>query len=720
MNGTLTSASERDFKGSAKTGNKGLIDVVLFEKELENRLLNVWICELGLDPSEMLVVRDVFQSHETLRAKMTEDQTWRQPMSIGGCAVVDLLVRLPNDGFKDQISTAVRSRKSVFDFCQQTIHNDLSEIADAIKAHKESMAEALREKTVSAKDVAERYSVRSADDVVMMVNSVGDDDADEDFEEFQLNFDEMICSWRKHGLDGSAITKMLDSGARSDMQKQVLQTWLGARINALLWITLEAEHNKGSEDIIKSMLESHSANVMDKVVCLTYNLLFVFIVDFLVASKATWSRVGGGSQFILFWFDILQWSESQTAPHLRAPTFDSDDVKRTLNLALTLGDSSTPKQMHQGHLHIMNDGFKPSLLTQMLNNYKDLAQDGRPLMLTKSKRIMDVAVSQKSLMARRTAANGKPGAQKLQLCAVTKAHCEIGTNIPIVDRAFVDGANFMDVIAYLDLPDWSGADCWKDNFKLKKKLLKRREVGGQSGDGMAPVKVRKNDDLEPVNFWALPWDVGMTILTDYQILSTFDLGAVEPTLALCHVFLKKPYWGIVLCEEHKQLFYARLHFMVFKCMMGPEQFHHQKNLLHDAALVRLFTGGSTNQGGLASGRAKEKTPVPPKTSGKASAKVAETLVDPKASPTGKSAPARRVTQSAAPQAEEAGEDVVPKAKGVKRESGSKAGSSKATGGGESVDKKAKLLHILKDLKGKGGKHDEEFVVDEDEEEEADE
>lgn len=229
-------------------------------------------------------------------------------------------------------------------------------------------------------------------------------------------------------------------------------------------------------------------------------------------------------------------------------------------------------------------------MPQLKNLYMDTTKDVAEKIPTWTREQI-ICWSEASMLERRLTQRGIVLTNEV-LLSVAPTPQEPGVHVPIYHRQGVlSGSNLGQNI-------WGAkfqphAETLQMSFTDKKIALgkRRKEVGGKT-DSAEALGPRLGTDVEPLNFWVMDADVTESIMQEWQCAASLDFGADCGVRALSHVKMGKPYVGVCWTELHKQRLTAHLINQVFSLMLDP------KSTLHEAELVRLCSGGSTDEGKL--------------------------------------------------------------------------------------------------------------------------
>ncbi|CAK0788960.1 unnamed protein product [Prorocentrum cordatum] len=558
-------------------GNKGLIDVLAFKKELREFLTHGEFLAVYRSPKLQAFVQEVFSSHRLYRTKVEPlagdievDSNWKVSAVTSEKAMFELTEGLAfGRGYDQQLRYCCRKGKST----EETL-----------------------EHAGNKEEIDKVWECQTADDAE------------------KAKKDEEIDKVEAEGGPARKRTR-LSAGQEGD--PALTQTFTAS---------LEDPGNKGAVDAW--YLRFAQKKVSDYVKLISDSGKSEAALQASIAQTTLGMEEGDMTGHILVHAGVTLSGEPVTAPHLRAAPFRKDQLGRLFNSVISArrrGGHDSGRLSQGGACMYLDGGKKGAggvinkIMVTGRGRWKSACQaEGVARNMT------HMFLDEDSLKGRRALVRGISSLKQLQTVHFYRA---IDTVTPEKKRAVYPGPNNGDTMGPITYESWD--DSWKLPFEDKKKFLgpNRKPAGGKTidtedasdegegsgdedgvatrnhaqipkpelniqiaGGGRGSGGIQKNVCAEPVNWHQLPKEFYQELTTSYYAKVVMDLTPGGGVFSPHCVGKGIGYLGICFQnEEHKQMLMAHLvkEFMVMMKTEGHKHYH---------ANYARFLAGKTNEG----------------------------------------------------------------------------------------------------------------------------
>ena len=511
-------------RGSTKSGNRGLVDVILLKKEAIGHLCHKLPIQLGIegDANWLSDLRAGLKDHNSfLASRQGEGLTWRNRLTPAQSRYVafaeDLLYGTRHD---HHLKALVRASKTV-----AAIEGfpGLSEALDDVKSLLATEEQEERKAEVEA--VTTEVTMK---DVVLKIH------ADHD-------------KASKDKKDDAKEIKLADLGDEEKAE------WLRSR------------------EFLKQQIHNYvHILVIDEVP----GDLTEAILDTPAGRFEGGSKQGGRTKFVGVVWDSRVMGESSARPSIRMPPLQIAEVHRLLESIRARhdrapADESANKLLHPFDLYISLSGGR-----DMGSQYQRFFQaTGPPAPTTRLVHVFldPVSVQERFERVRGIASNRTH--DTMRLTAAPWPRQDLKTTPRIKYR----GTSASDSIGPVVLSQTNDEETWMLTWAQKKMLYGTRgliAVGGRGDivddgpeDDDAPADeaastvaaTRRTDDTQEMAFYhALPSSFWEEVVYDYQLGAILDLACGDGALALTALRNRIPYTGLAFTTYRKDMIMSRL------------------------------------------------------------------------------------------------------------------------------------------------------------------
>jgi hypothetical protein len=512
--------SVEGLRGSAKSGNRGLVDIILLKKDALGHLCHKLPIQLGIegDSNWLADVRAALKDHAAhLASKSGDGLTWRNRLTPAQGRYVafaeDVLYGARHD---HHLKALCRSGKTI------TAIETFPGLSEALDDVKSLLA---TEQTDEQKAEAE-VDLETGDlpDVVLKIMQAPAD-ADKD---------------KKGDTKEIKVT---------DLGEEERAEWLRAR------------------EFLKQQIGNYvHILVLDDVTDLTDGVLNTPAGKFEGGCK-----ISGRTRFVGIVWDSRVMGESSARPSVRLPPLQIAEVHRLFECIRARHDrAGEPKTLHPFDLYISLSGGR-ELGTQYHRWFQSM---GPPTAVTRNVHVFwdPLSVQERFERVRGVASNRTHDTMRLTAAPWPKQELKNNT------RIHYKGSNASDSIGPVVLRQTTDEETWMLTWARKKQLYGSRgltAVGGrgdviddgpdeademdESSNAPSTGLNRRTDDTKEMAFYhALPsvfWD---EVVHDYQLGAIVDLAVGDGSLALTAMRNRIPYTGLAFTAHHKDMVMARL------------------------------------------------------------------------------------------------------------------------------------------------------------------
>ena len=517
------STSSSDFsveglRGSARSGNRGLIDTILLKKDAIGYLCHKLPVQLGIegDAAWLSDLRGSLADHRShLASRKGDGLAWRNRLTPAQVRYVafaeDLVYGVRHDQHLKHLIRAGKTVAAIETF------PGLSEALDDVKGllaaeeHENAKAEVTIEDSTPAPP--------GMSGVVLKVVSAENGDKKENAAE-DINF--------------------------SDLAEAQQTEWLRFR------------------EFLKQQIDNFvHLIVLDEVTDLTKE-----IVNTPAGKYEGGSKVGGRTQFVGIVWDSRVNGECSSRPSIRMPALQIPEVGRLFDCIRARHDQ-TPippdtRSLHPFDMYISLAGGR-----DLGSSYQRLFQNlGPPAPVT---RLIHVVLDPTSVQDRFRRVCGIASNKTHDTMRLTAAPWP-RKELKCTARLHYRGTSASDSIGHVVLGKQGDQESWVLTWAQKKSLYGTHGLMAAGGRGdviddeaddedltTADPPQRRTDDTEELAFYhALPSKFWEEVVHDFQLGAILDIAAGDGSLALTAVRHRLPYTGIVFTTHHRDLMKARL------------------------------------------------------------------------------------------------------------------------------------------------------------------
>ena len=504
------------FQGTAPgCGGKGIVELLLMSRDLADNLMTVWGPLHKIDPLHLIVMRELFLSCASYRAKCgyplqgDQDMTFRAGWNKSSEALYTLVESLLFDVIYDNhIKKGLKAGGDAATMLQAEFSEDLKRIEELLSE------EAVEEAAQNA-EVAEELPGDAQD-----VDASDDDNTDEPAAKKRRS-EASRPGPGAGGPDTGAGLESADASNDTPAKKNALKLYK-------THISFLADKGGPNQLLAQKIAETQAGK-------------------YIVAEHG---QTGKG--YVACCFDTANFSLSTSHPHLRKPCLNSSSINRPVdagNMARSIAHTGVADydKLQDDTLWFLWDGGR-CINSTLMKAFK--ASGGG--VLEKSKQIVHITYEEDALLANVGRACSVGGIKRKEQLYVISA-----TDIKLPRRmhAHYKGSNYSDSIDDVKVAKWDDETTWKLPHKQKKEIFDRFLADpGSTGETIAVINDKnwKKATEEPVFFHAKPFLLLDALAHGFFIRSIVDFTPCDGQLALVACKYRIPYCGITCSDKHSK------------------------------------------------------------------------------------------------------------------------------------------------------------------------